>query len=77
MSDAGEIRITMADVRRDQTCRKVLRFFRQEGFDHRRFRREGMTAAELRSFGQHLTRIARLEGYARERLAREAAQDGR
>jgi hypothetical protein len=45
-------------------------FFSPYGLDWRRFCREGMTVDELRSPGQHLDLIDRLEAVAKEREAR-------
>ena len=45
------------------------KFFRAFGLDWERFKREGMTVAELREPGQHLDLIDRLEAVAKEREA--------
>lgn len=69
-------KITIKDVRQDGGCKDVRRWLVKHGFDARRFLRSGITAAELKTAGQSVSRIDRLETIAEAREILEA-ENGR
>lgn len=68
------VKITTQDFldKRTLVCKRAQGWFRRQGLDWNRFKREGMTADELRSGADpdQIERINRLEKVAIEREAR-------